>query len=187
MALGNRQETFAREEGSLDGCRKDGQSITADWTPLQELHEGVRVREVRNVPKADGLLTEVFRRDWLSGEAVVDQVFQVRLEPGAVSAWHTHRHATDRLFVTDGLMRIVLYDARSASPTHGRVNELRFGLARPALVVIPPGIWHGVQNISSAPSVVLNLVDRAYEYADPDHWRLPPDTDRIPFRFDRRA
>ena len=184
MALTDQHETFARADGYLDGARKDPQSITSAWQPLQAPIDGVLVREVRNVPKRDGLLTEVFRREWLpAGEALVDQVFRVRLEPGGISAWHTHQHTTDRLFITDGMMRIVLYDARLASPTHGRVNELRFGLERPALVVVPPGIWHGIQNLSSTPSVVLNLVDRAYDYEDPDHWRLPADSDRIPFRF----
>lgn len=178
------RETFTAHEGWLEGARKDAQTISPQWVPLQPPLAGVRIHEVRNVPKRDGLLTEVFRREWLpDGERGVDQVFQVRLERGGVSAWHTHRETTDRLFVTDGLVRIVLYDARAGSPTHGTVNELRFGLARPALVVIPPGVWHGVQNLASQPSVLLNLVDRAYAYEDPDHWRLPPDTDRIPFRF----
>lgn len=172
------------DEGLLDGCRRDPQSITSDWTPLRELLHGVVVREVRNVPKSNGLLTEVFRRDWLP-DAVVDHVFQVRLEPGAVSAWHSHRETVDRLFVTEGLMRIVLYDARSTSPSYQRLNELRFGLERPALVVVPPGVWHGVQNLTKRTATLLNLADRAYQYEDPDHWRLPHDTDRIPFRFDQ--
>ena len=185
MAATDLEQRFAREEGWLDGARKDGQSITAEWVSLQPTIDGVVIREVRNVPKRDGLLTEVFRREWLpEGEGLVDQVFQVRLEPGGISAWHTHRHSTDRLFVTEGLMRIVLYDARLRSPTHRRLAELRFGLVRPALVVVPSGVWHGIQNLASSPSVVLNLVDRAYEYGDPDHWRLPADTDQVPFRFD---
>src|SRR5687767_14499547 len=94
MSVLDRPQTFAREEGYLDGCRKDRQTVTPDWTSLQELLEGVVVREVRNVPKRDGLLTEVFRREWLGAGARVDQVFQVRLEPGGLSAWHTHRHTT---------------------------------------------------------------------------------------------
>ena len=185
MPLTDHEAAFTEAEGFLDGARKDAQSVTAEWATLQPAIEGVRVREVRNVPKRDGLLTEVFRRDWLPpDEALVDQVFQVRLEPGGISAWHTHRSTMDRLFVTEGLMRIVLFDAREGSRTHGRLTELRHGLTRPALVVVPPGVWHGIQNLSSAPSVVLNLVDRAYEYEDPDHWRLPLDTDHIPFRFE---
>jgi hypothetical protein len=30
---------------------------------------------------------------------------------------------------------------------------------------------------------VLNLTDHAYTYDSPDHWRLPVDTRRIPYRF----
>ena len=184
MPLTDHEAAFTEAEGFLDGARKDAQSVTAEWSTRQPALEGVCVREVRHVPKRDGLLTEIFRGEWLPDAVRVDQVFQVRLEPGAISAWHTHRYTTDRLFVTEGLMRIVLFDARAGSGTYGRLIELRHGLARPALVVVPPGIWHGLQNLSSAPSVVLNLVDRAYEYEDPDHWRLPVDSDRIPFRFD---
>jgi dTDP-4-dehydrorhamnose 3,5-epimerase len=51
------------------------------------------------------------------------------------------------------------------------------------LVVVPPGVWHGVQNTGSVPGLLLNVVDRAYCYEEPDHWRLPADTANIPYRF----
>ena len=54
----------------------------------------------------------------------------------------------DRLFVSQGLLRVVLYDARPGSETFGQVDELTIGTVRPALVVIPPKVWHGVQNAS---------------------------------------
>lgn len=167
----------------MRGADKDRQSITADWVPLVELIDGVRVREVKNVPKDNGVLVEVYRRDWLVDECGVDQVFQVALFPGAISAWHTHQLTTDRLFVNQGQLKIVLYDERPESPTKGRINEFRFGAVRPALVVVPPGVWHGVQNVGHEVGSVLNLVDRAYAYEDPDHWRLPPDTAQIPYTF----
>jgi dTDP-4-dehydrorhamnose 3,5-epimerase len=110
-------------------------------------------------------------------------VFQVVLEPGALSAWHTHAVTTDRLFVSNGMVRIALYDGREGSPTNGLVNEFRFGTIRPALLVVPPRVWHGVENIGSSQAFLLNLVDRAYDYEDPDHWRVPATSDQIPFRF----
>ena len=166
------------------GAEKDGQSITSSWEPARELIEGVRVREVRNVVRADGgVLCEVFRRDWMLDDGAVDQVFQSLLDPGTISAWHAHRVTTDRLFVSSGVFQIVLYDARQNSRTPGRINEFRFGTIRPALVIIPPGVFHGVRNISRMPAILLNLVDKAYQYEDPDHWRLPLDTDKIPYRF----
>lgn len=167
----------------IDGATKDRQSITSDWTPLIKLIDGVRVREVKNVPKRNGVLTEVFRFDWNLDDGIVQQVFQTTLAPGALSAWHTHQYTTDRLFVSQGALTIVLFDAREKSPSHGCINELRFGALRPALVVVPPGVWHGVQNTGDAPGLILNLVDRAYQYENPDHWRLPPDTPKIPYSF----
>ena len=168
----------------IDGAVKDAQSITAHWTPTElRLIDGVFVREVLHVPKSQGYLTEIVRAEWLGENARIDQVFQVTLFPHGLSAWHAHAETTDRLFVTQGLVRVVLYDARPSSPTHGVVNEFRFGTIRPALVSVPPRVWHGVQNLTDRDAMVLNLVDRAYAYEDPDHWRLPPDSKEIPFAF----
>jgi len=185
MSQASTKPAIASGEETLGG-RKDIASITSDWNAQQQPIEGVRVREVKNVLKDNGdVLCEIFRRDWLLDEGVVDQVFQSVINPGSISAWHVHRHTTDRLFVSQGLIRMVLYDARADSPSHERINEYRFGALRPALLIIPPGVWHGVQNLSNTPALLLNLVDNAYCYDDPDHWRLPVDTEKIPYRFER--
>jgi dTDP-4-dehydrorhamnose 3,5-epimerase len=175
---------FTPEEGRVEGCSKDAQSVTPEWEPRQELIQGVRVKEVRNVLRdGGGVMTEIFRRDWAPDGGAVEQVFQSLLLPGVVTAWHAHRFTTDRLFVSQGAFKVALYDGRRRSPTYGLTNEFRFGSARPALLTVPPGVWHGAQNISAQPALLLNLVDRAYSYEDPDHWRLPADTDKIPYAF----
>ena len=169
----------------IDGATRDTQSITADWQLKQDLIDGAQVYEVKNVIKTGkGVLTEVFRKDWGLDDGVVDQVFQNFLEPGQISGWHVHEHTTDRIFVNSGQLRIVLYDGRTGSGSHGRINTFCFGDRRPALVIIPPGVWHAVANYSSRPATLLNLVDRAYDYEAPDHWRLPITTDKIPYSFD---
>lgn len=171
-------------EWLLEGATLDEQSTDAEWNLMgRRLIEGVEVREVRNVPKGNGMLTEIFRRDWFPGEVVVDQVFQAVVEANCVSAWHAHAETIDRLFVNQGLLRIVLYDARRESPTFGQINELVHGLHRPALVVVPPRVWHGVQNLRNRPGALLNLPDRGYRYDAPDHWRLPADSEAIPYTF----
>ncbi len=174
---------FSPEQGSIEGCTKNEQSVTSDWEPHQALIDGVKVKEVKNVPKENGFLTEIFRADWALDEGPVSQIFQVMLRPGDISAWHAHKLTTDRLFAGYGLVRLVLFDARSKSPTHKLINEFRIGVMRPALIVVPPGVWHGVQNMSKDVSCLINLVDRAYAYDDPDHWRLPQDTPDIPYSF----
>lgn len=173
----------ATGDAGVLGAVADAQSVTQDWVPLQELIAGVQMKEVKNVVKDNGYLTEIWREDWPLGSARVGQVFQAMIAPGGISAWHVHREATDRLFANHGLLKIVLYDARPESATKGRINVFRCGSVRPMLIVVPAGVWHGVQNISGAPALLLNLPDQAYRYATPDHWRLPSNTDRIPYSF----
>ena len=79
--------------------------------------------------------------------------------------------------------RVVLYDAREGSPTHAVVAGHCLGPQRPTLLIVPPGVFHGVKALGAEPAVLINMVDAAYTYDDPDHWRLPSDTTRIPYRF----
>jgi dTDP-4-dehydrorhamnose 3,5-epimerase len=168
----------------LPDAHRDSQSITSDWAfTNQRLIDGVKLREVKSVPSGYGFLTEIYRREWALDDLSVDQVFQSTLMPGRVSAWHAHEVTTDRLFVNRGLIHVVLFDARQDSPTFGVLNEFRLGSIRPGLVVIPPKVWHGVQNIADQPSSLVNLVDQAYRYENPDHWRVPPDSPHVPYRF----
>ena len=168
----------------LPHAQKDPQSITSDWQlTSQKLIADVEIKEVKAVPTGYGHLIEVFRTDWFAESEAVNQIFLTHIAPGSISAWHLHEVTTDRLFVSEGMMRIVLYDNRSGSPTRGLINQFRFGLTRPALIVVPPKVWHGVENCSSGSAVLINAVSRAYQYEDPDHWRLPSNSPDIPFDF----
>lgn len=173
-----------KEDDLISQAIKDKQTTNSEWEFLgQKLIDGVQIKEVKNMPKDNGYLTEIFRTAWNLDELRLNHVFQVVINPGCISAWHAHKVATDRLFVNIGMMRIALYDGRESSPTNGVVNEFKFGSVRPALLIVPPEVWHGVQNIASSQSAILNLCDHAYSYEDPDHWRLPHDAADIPFSF----
>jgi dTDP-4-dehydrorhamnose 3,5-epimerase len=167
----------------LPGARKDGQQITQDWQKLGKTIEGVSVREVRHVPRDHGVITEIFRPEWDPTGLPVVHIYQSRLFPGALGAWSCHARTTDRLFVSQGHLKIVLYDGRQGSESHGQIMELHAGDARPALVVVPPGVWHGLQNLGTIDALVLNCPTEAYNYADPDHYRLPHDADQIPYMW----
>lgn len=162
----------------------DSQMVNPDWDFVHQPRiEGVMVREVKHVITGNGFLTEVFRTDWNLPGSKIDQIFARRLEPGAVSAWHCHAVTTDRLFCVAGRVLMALYDGRADSATAKTLLQLRLGVERPCLVVVPCGVWHGVQNLSAEPALLLNAVDEAYAYEHPDHWRLPPANPHIPFDF----
>ena len=141
------------------------------------------MREVLHVPRDHGVITEVFRPEWDPTGLPVVHIYQSRLYPGALGAWSCHAQNTDRLFVNQGNIKIVLYDAREGSKTFGTLNEIHTGDARPSLIVLPPGVWHGLQNLGTQEALILNMPTNPYKYDDPDHYRLPYDTPEIPYRW----
>lgn len=157
--------------------------MSADWERASRTIDGVETREVKHVVTYNGITTELFRKDWGLMEDELVHMIHVSLRPGAISAWHMHRLKTDHLFTVAGHLRVALYDDREGSPTRGLVQVEHLSGVRPTLVVIPPMVWHGVQVLSHEPGVFVNFFDHAYDYEDPDDWRLPPDTAEIPFRF----
>ncbi|MCL4819571.1 MAG: dTDP-4-dehydrorhamnose 3,5-epimerase family protein [Vicinamibacteria bacterium] len=167
----------------LPGAYKDPASVTKDWQLLRDSIDGVVVHEVLHVPRDHGVITEIFRPEWDPTGLPVVHVYQSRLFPGAIGAWSCHELTVDRLFVNQGLLKIVLFDGRASSPTSGRILELHAGDLRPSLVVVPPGVWHGLQNLGASDALVVNLPSRPYDYEQPDHYRLPYDSPEIPYRW----
>jgi len=167
----------------LPGARKDTQLVDKDWQKIGDGIEGVVVHEVLHVPRDHGVITEMFRPEWDPTGLPVVHIYQSRLFPGAIGAWSCHARTVDRLFVNQGHLKIVLYDAREESKSFRRVVELFAGDARPCFAVIPAGVWHGLQNLGSADALVLNYPTNAYDYEDPDHYRLPYASPEIPYSW----
>ena len=170
----------------FDSATKDQQLVTPEWRRLLQSIDGVYVHEIAHVPRDHGVITEIYRPDWDPTGKPVVQVYQSRLFPGAIGAWSCHRIATDRLFVSQGHLKIVLYDGREDSPTFRTLQDYHAGDYRPTFLVVPPGIWHGVQNLGTNDAILLNLPTRGYVYEDPDHYRLPYNTQDIPYSWTAR-
>jgi dTDP-4-dehydrorhamnose 3,5-epimerase len=167
----------------LPGAKKDQANMLVEWEQRRDLIADVRVKHARNIVTKNGVTTEIFRLDWGVGRSPVEQAIQVSLRGRALSAWHCHEVQTDHVFVTHGAIKLVLFDDRESSPTRGQVNEFHLSIESPMLVVFPPGIWHGLQNLMPDNSVFVNMFEKPYNYGDPDEWRLPQDTAAIPYRF----
>ena len=172
---------------SLAEPRPDVQTVTPAGERVQSLIEGVRVRPAVTHPDERGELCEIFNPAWGVHEAPLVYVYTSSVRPGRIKGWVLHRLQDDRIFALLGAFKIVLYDARPQSPTHGMVNEIFVGERNRALVVIPAGVFHAVQNVGTTDAVFVNMPTRPYDHANPDKYRLPIDTDEIPYRFDTAA
>ena len=67
------------------------------------------------------------------------------MRPGQIKGFVLHRTYSDRLFFSQGTVKVVLYDDREGSPTRGMLNELFFGENNRGNLVIPACVWHAVQ------------------------------------------
>jgi dTDP-4-dehydrorhamnose 3,5-epimerase len=167
----------------LQGAIKDQQLVNSEWQDVRGGIEGVITREVLHVPRDHGVITELYRADWDPTGLPVVHIYQSRLFPGAIGAWSCHMKSIDRLFCNQGHLKVVLFDGREQSTTYKQVREIFVGDARPTFIILPKGIWHGLQNLGTTDALVLNYPTHAYDYEDPDHWRLPFDSDEIPYTW----
>lgn len=145
--------------------------------------EGVVIKKLQ--PHADerGCLTEILRSD----EPIFERFGQMYVSlnyPGVIRAWHYHKKQDDFWAVIKGMVKAVMYDAREDSPTYGEVQEVFLGEQNMILLKIPVGVMHGYKTIGVEPSLLLNLPTQPYDPSAPDEYRLPYNTEEIPYDWE---
>ena len=146
---------------------------------------GVEVKRLKVIPDERGRLMEILRSD----EPVFKKFGQLYMTtgyPGVTKAWHYHKKQTDHFICVKGMMKVVLYDSREDSPTHGAVNEFFIGEHANQLVEIPPLVYHGFKCISETEAMVINYTTECYDYKNPDEFRLDPHGGQIPYDWNRK-
>lgn len=149
------------------------------------LIHGARTKMLKVIPDERGRLMEMLRSDEELFKGF-GQLYLTTAYPGAVKAWHYHKKQWDHFVCIRGMMKVVLFDNRAESPTKGRVNEFFLGEHNPALLQIPPLVYHGFKCISDYEAIVLNCPTQTYNYADPDEFRVDPHSNDIPYDWARK-
>ena len=147
--------------------------------------DGVKTKKLRVLPDERGRLMEMLRAD---DDLFIrfGQVYLTTAYPGVAKGWHYHKKQTDNMVVVKGMMKIVLFDARKDSPTHGEVNEFFMGEHNPLLLQIPPLVYHGFKCISVEEALVINCPTDVYNYQSPDEYRVDPHDPSIPYDWSRK-
>jgi dTDP-4-dehydrorhamnose 3,5-epimerase len=166
--------------------KKDQQTVTVDGRPIAQLIDGVIVRS--SVAHIDdrGTLCEIHTPHSAPLAMPVGYVYQFTIRPGKIKGWYMHHLHDDRIFISQGHLKVVLYDSWPDSPTFGLVNEIYWTYLDRTLMVIPAYVFHAHQNIGTTDALFVSMPTRAYQHDSPDVYRLPIDTDQIPYRFDNR-
>ncbi len=166
---------------------RDRQTVTPDGQRTEPIIDGVTLK--RLMPREDerGEICEIFNPAWQLHPAPLVYIYQATVRPGHVKGWVVHKDQDDRLFVSIGRVRVVLFDGRPDSPTYRLLNVFTITERNRGLIVIPRGVFHAVQNVGESEAVYINMPTRPYNHADPDKYRLPLKNELIPFDFDGAA
>jgi dTDP-4-dehydrorhamnose 3,5-epimerase len=143
----------------------------------------VVVKRLRVIADERGYLMEIIRVD----DELFDkfgQVYITAVYPGVVKGWHYHQLQTDYMTCVSGMIKLVLYDARSESSTYRQVNEFFVGEKNPMVVKIPAGIYHGFKGIATERAIIVNTVSEPYNYEKPDEFRVKWDSPEVPYSWD---
>jgi dTDP-4-dehydrorhamnose 3,5-epimerase len=147
---------------------------------------GVRTKALRVIPDERGFLMEMLRSDdelfERFGQAYITAVY-----PGVVKGWHYHRKQTDHFVCVRGMAKVVLYDSREDSPTHGQFQEFFIGDRNPMLVKIPPLVMHGFKAVGNEMAMIINFPTELYDYRDPDEYRVAWDSPDIPYDWSAKS
>jgi dTDP-4-dehydrorhamnose 3,5-epimerase len=147
--------------------------------------EGVKTKPLNIIPDERGKLMVILRSDDTLF-IQFGQVYMTTAYPGVVKGWHYHKKQTDNIVAIKGMIKLVLYDNRDNSPTKGEINEFFIGEYNPLLIQIPPLVLHGFKCISQEEAICINCPTEAYNNLQPDEHRIPPHTDDIPYKWERR-
>ena len=159
--------------------------MEAQISQNKKLIEGVSVKKLKVIPDERGRLMEILRTDDKEFSKF-GQVYVTTAYPGVVKAWHYHKLQDDNMTVLKGMAKIVLYDARKASPTKGVINEFFVGDHNHILIHIPKLIWHGFKCMSEQETMIVNIVTKCYNYEEPDEYRKPTHGSDIPYDWSRK-
>lgn len=145
--------------------------------------EGVEIKELKRHVDSRGYVMEILRAD---DEEFIKfgQVYVSAAYPGIIKAWHCHSEQVDTFCCIQGNARVGLYDDREDSPTCGTAEGVAIGEYNPAIIQIPPLVWHGFTPLGDEMAVVLNVPTEVYDREDPDELRRPFDDPEVPFDWE---
>src|SRR5215471_19163866 len=107
--------------------------------------DGVARHPLRQFVDERGRTMQMLRNDDPHFRAF-GEIYFSGVQHGRVKGWYRHREKTLNFTVPVGTVRVVIFDDRAGSATHGQLAEYLLG-EQPdqyALLTIPPRVWYGM-------------------------------------------
>ena len=145
--------------------------------------EGVTLTPLKQIFDERGKVMHMLRKD-SAAFCGFGEIYFSCTYPGAIKAWHLHKHMTLNYAAISGEIRCVLFDDRLNSKTRGCVEEYNLSPENYFLLTVPPLVWNGWKGLGEDLSIVANCASIPH---DPDEIERKPAWDeRIPYDWNAR-
>jgi dTDP-4-dehydrorhamnose 3,5-epimerase len=145
--------------------------------------DGVKIIPLRTVLDERGMVRHMLKCTDSHFRQFGEIYFSI-IFPHAIKAWHVHRKMELNYAVVSGNIKLVLFDARQNSPTHGEIQEVFIGEDNYVLVTVPPDVVNGFKAIGNDKAIVANCATIPH---DPDEIeRFDPFDKWIGYNWDIR-
>lgn len=137
--------------------------------------EGAKLVKLETHVDDRGYLTEVIR---CSDEHFTKfgQVYLVgNFAKGTIRAFHKHQVLWDWFFISHGSAKFILVDDREDSKTFKNIDTFVIGTRNPALIIVPPGVYHGWMSLEDD-TQMISIASELYNRKRPDETRISPDS-----------
>jgi dTDP-4-dehydrorhamnose 3,5-epimerase len=138
-------------------------------------------RSVKKFTDERGYLRELFRVDELPVDVIPAMGYLSVTHPNVIRGPHEHVEQTDVFVFASGLVKVSLWENRKGSVDYWERYDCIVGEENPILLIVPPGVVHGYQNIGSSDALILNFPTSLYagwnqeEEVDEIRWELKKD------------
>lgn len=142
---------------------------------------GVRIVPLARIPDERGAILHMLRKDDDHFVEFGEIYFSVAY-PGVIKGWHEHTLQTQNYVVPVGMIKLVLFDRRPLSKSHGHLQELFVGDLNYCLVTIPPGVVNGYKVVGKETALVANCATHPHEPGEME--KYDPFSDVVPYSWD---
>jgi dTDP-4-dehydrorhamnose 3,5-epimerase len=131
------------------------------------LIDGVLITPQKRILNPGGDILHALKRTG-SGYVGFGEAYFSTIHAGAVKGWKRHRRVTLNLVVPVGVIRFVIHDDRSDSPTVGLFGDICLGGENHARLTVPPGLWLAFQGRGDGLNLLLNIIDDEHDPGEAD-------------------
>lgn len=117
--------------------------------------DGVKIKKLEKISDERGSILHMIQKDDPDFKQFGEIYFST-IYPGVVKGWHLHTEMVLNYAVVTGMIKLVLFDDRKDSHTHGELMELYIGEDNYSLVTIPQNVWNGFKGIGTKTAIVAN-------------------------------